>query len=174
MSRLLHEFEDIYRPANTASGQHHENTPSTQKRFHNKVRDLMQTVDKYGNPFLDDFPELIHLYSRTCLTEAAVEAVRSLEELGRQQDQSFVLRVFEERTASFHDKINKNNISIFKSKPAKSKVIQKARQTQQELSLFGRLFATVHSRKGDLENFFSHEIGLFPPALSELGKLRSG
>jgi len=63
MSRLLHEFEDSYRSANTASGQHHENTPSTQKRFHNEVHDLMQTVDKYGNPFLDDFPELIHLCS---------------------------------------------------------------------------------------------------------------
>ena len=92
-----------------------------------------------------------------------------MEELGCQQYQSFVLNVFEERTASFHDNINKNNISIFKSK-----VIQKAHQTKQEVSLFGRLHAAVHSREGDLENFFSHEIGLFPPALSELGKLRSG
>ena len=39
------------------------------------------------------------------------------------------------------------------------------------MSLFGKFYISMHSREGDLEEFFSHEVQSFSLSLSEFGKL---
>ncbi len=39
------------------------------------------------------------------------------------------------------------------------------------MALFGQLYIAMQSRDSDLKEFFSHEAQLFPPSLSEFGKL---
>ena len=61
-----------------------------------------------GNPFLDDFPELVTLDSRDCMDDAVVKAVVNLEHLGKMQYQDFVKAVIKDRRISICDPIKKN------------------------------------------------------------------
>jgi len=67
-----------------------------------------------GNPFLDDFAELVTLDSRNCMDELAVHTLCTLEDRGTKQYQEFVKNVLVECSISIHDPIKKNSMSIFK------------------------------------------------------------
>ena len=43
-----------------------------------------------------------------------------------------------------------------------------------DCALFSRLYIACQTRDGDLDNFFNHENHVYPPSLSQLGKLRFG
>lgn len=43
-----------------------------------------------------------------------------------------------------------------------------------DCSLFSRLFIASQIRDGDLDEFFAHENQAYPPALSNMGKMRLG
>ena len=43
-----------------------------------------------------------------------------------------------------------------------------------DCSLFSRLYIASQIRSGDLDQFFQHENQAYPPALSQMGKLRTG
>ncbi len=64
-----------------------------------------------GNPFLDDFPELVTLDSRNCMDESVVNSLCSLEDTGEKQYQEFVKTVFEDFTRSIHDPIKRNSLA---------------------------------------------------------------
>ena len=42
---------------------------------------------------------------------------------------------------------------------------------ENNVALFGQLHISMHSRDGDLKEFFAHEVQCFPPSLSNMGKL---
>ena len=50
-------------------------------------------MKQMGNPFLDDFKDLVTLDSRKCVHESVVHTVRSLEETGKKQYKDFVKKV---------------------------------------------------------------------------------
>lgn len=177
IARLLDQFEEEYLatedPDNPKNSKNHEMGQATQKTFQQQVNNLCDVIKCMGNPFLDDFPELVTLDSRDCVDPEVVESVRGLEGTGKAQYQAFTKDVVTTRTKTIHDTIKKNNLSLFKRSAKKKSTNQgkKIKVLANNMSLFAQLYVAMQSRDGDLGEFFSHEIQAFPPSLSDLGNL---
>jgi len=72
---------------------------------------LFCTIERMGDPFLDDFPELVMLDKRNCVVALSLY---SLEETGKQQYQDYVVNVLENCTTSIHNPIKRNSLALFK------------------------------------------------------------
>ena len=87
--RLQQQFEDEYLfdndPDNPRNFQTHDQGLAAQKTFQQLVHSLYKTLKKMGNPFLDDFDELISLDSRNCMDDSVATSLRTLEETGTNQ-----------------------------------------------------------------------------------------
>ena len=177
MARLLKQFEEEYLTdydvENTETSHHHEHGMASQKTFQRQVGSLCGTMRRMGNPFLDDFPELITLDSRNCADESVVAALRTLIDTGKTQYQEFVKNVIIVRSHSIHDPIKRNSLALFRNPRCKttSKQGKKIKTLQNNVALFGQLYVSMQTRDSDLAEFFAHEIQSFPPSLSDFGKL---
>ena len=80
ISQLINQFESEFSVQETHL--HHEEGIATQKAFKKQMKDLIDTINKFGNPFLDDCPELIILNSRDCADDSVVATVRSIATIG--------------------------------------------------------------------------------------------
>jgi len=178
LSRIIHQFEDqflsVQDPDNPRNVQNHEAGRAAQKTFHRQVKNLCDVVRRTGNPFLDDFSELVTLDSRDCADTSVAESIKKLDKLGKEQYQKYVKDVTNDRSSSIHNPIKKNNLPLFRKNHKKetSKQGKKIAVLQSNLNLFAQLYVALQSRDGDMGEFFSHEVQSFPPALSEFGKLR--
>ena len=175
LARLQRQFEEEYLPDTKLGSQHfhnHEQGHATQKAFLKQVTILFKTIQRMGNPFLDDFPEIVILDSRNCVDESVSIALYAMEETGKKY-KDFVKRVLEDRTSSIHDPIKKNSLALYRRPQPKaiSKQGKKIKILQNNVALFSKLYISMQSREGDLREFFAHEIQAFPPSLSDLGKL---
>ena len=173
LARLQREFEEEYLPDTKLGSQHfqhHEQGHATQKEFLKQATSLFKTIQRMGNPFLDDFPELVTLDSRNCVDVSVSIALYAMEETGKRKYQDFVKRVLEDRTSSIHDPIKKNSLALYR-KPKPIPKQGKIKILQNNVALFSQLYISMQSREGDLHEFFAHEIQPFPPSLSDLGKL---
>ena len=143
------------------------------KTFQRQVDGLCDTIRRMGNPFLDDFPDLVTLDSRNCADESVVAALHTLVDTGKKQYQDFVKNVIDVRSHSIHDPIKRNSLALFKNPRHKttSKQGKKIKTLQNNVALFGQLYVSMQSGDGDLAEFFAHEIESFPPSLSYFGKL---
>ena len=141
-----------------------------QKSFQKQVKSLFQVFKKMGNPFLDDFSELVKLDSRNCVDQSVVHSLHVLEDTGIQQYQDFVN---EDCTRPIQDPIKKNSLALFKRPQPKvrSKAGKRIKVLQNNVALVGQLYISMQSRDADLKEFFAHEIQSFPPSLSDFGKL---
>ena len=128
---------------------------------------LIQAFQKIGNPFLDDFPELIKLDSHNYVDKSVVIALYALEERGTEQYQDFVKNVHEDCTQPIHHPIKKKSHALFKRPQPKatSKAGKKIKVLQNNVALFGQLYISMQCCDGDLKELLSHEIQLFPPSL---------
>lgn len=175
LARLVKEFEEEYLEDDSEdpkSFQHHEQGLSTQRTFQRHVTSLTETIRQMGNPFLDDFQDLVALDSRNCTDKSVIQTIQTWENTGKKQYQEYVKKVLEERTHSIHDPIKRNSMALFR-KPQCKKIQQKGKikVLQNNVALFGQLYIAMQNREGDLDEFFAHEIQSFPPSLSDLGKL---
>ena len=66
-----------------------------------------------GNPFLDNFEELVTLDSRNCIDQSVITSLYSLESIGKKQYEEFVQNVLEDCTHSIHDPIKRNSLALF-------------------------------------------------------------
>lgn len=180
LTRLMKEFDigcltDISDTDLTES-PHHEQSLSFQNNFHKQVFELSSVITKMGNPFLDDFPELVTLDSRICANPLSVETVRCLEKIGKEQCTNYVSEVIEKRSRSIHSSIKRNSLPLFEKVEAKrgDHQLQKLKSLKSNTSLFGQLFIAMQTRRGDLNEFFSHEIHSYPPSLANCGIMTSG
>ena len=175
--RLQQQFEDEYLidddPDYPKNFQNHEQGLAAQKTFQKQVHSLCETIKKMGNPFLDNFPELVTLDSRTCMNDSVVTSLQTLEETGTKQYQEFVRKVLLDHTDSIQSPIKKNSLALFKrpQPKVKSKQGKRMKILENNVALFGQLYISMHSRDGDLKEFFAHEVQCFPPSLSDMGKL---
>ena len=117
-----------------------------------------------GNPFLDDFPDLVTLDSRNCADESVVAALHTLVDTGKKQYQDFVKNVIDVRSHSIHDPMKRNSLALFKNPRHKttSKQGKKIKTLQNNVALFGQLYVSMQNRDGDLAELFAHEIQSFP------------
>ena len=177
MAMLLKQFEEECLPdydiENPDNFLHHEQGLASQKTFQRQVDGLCDTIRRMGNPFLDDFPDLVTLDSRNGADESVVAALHTLVDTGKKQYQDFVKNVIDVRSHSIHDPIKRNSLAPFKNPRHKttSKQGKKIKTLQNNVALFGQLYVSMQSRDGDLAEFFAHEIQSFPPSLSDFGKL---
>ena len=178
LSRIIHQFEDHFLSSldadNPKNFQNHEAGRAAQKTFHRQVKTLCDVVRRTGNPFLDNFPELLTLDSRDCADVSVVESIKKLDKLGQEQYQKYVTDVILNRSSSIQNPIKKNNLPLFRknSKKVPSNQGKKIAVLKSNLNLFAQLYVALQSRDGDMREFFSHEVQSFPPALSEFGNIR--
>ena len=115
LARLKKQFEEQYfldtDPDHPRNFQNHEQGFASQKTFQKQVNNLVKTIQKIGNPFLDDFTELVMLDSRNCVDASVALALYSLENIGIRQ---YVANVIEGHTTSIHEPIKKNSLALFK------------------------------------------------------------
>ena len=173
-ARIIQEFEDTYMTAD-ANDEHHNEGQSAQKTFRNQVSSLVDVIREMGNPFKDDFAELVTLDTRNCMEEAVVSTVRNIESLGKTKYHEYMNDVVEQRTRSIHDPIKRNSLPLFKhtSTKKKSKKAEQASLLKSDVALFSQMYIAMQNRQGDMSEFFSHENHPFPPALADCGNMRS-
>ena len=175
--RLVKEFEEEYFEDDNEdpkSFQHHEQGLSTQRTFHKHVASLTETIRQMGNPFLDEFQDLVALDSRNCADKSVIQTILIWENTGKKQYAEYVKTVLEDRTRSIHNPIKRNSLALFR-KPQYKKVNHKGKikVLQNNVALFGQLYIAMQSRDGDLDEFFTHEVQSFPPSLSDFGKAQA-
>ena len=177
-ARLIIQFEEQYLhdndPEHPRNFQNHETGQASQRTFQRQMNKLTSVIRSMGNPFLDDFPELVRLDSRDCMGAEVAQTVMALEDIGKEQYSKYLKAVIADRTKSIHDPIKKNNLPVFR-KPlpnSASKEEKKISVLQNNVALFAQLYIAMQSRDSDLREFFSHEVQSFPPSLSEFGSLR--
>ena len=177
-ARLITQFEEQYLPVNDPENprnfQNHETVQASQRTFQRQVNSLTSVIRSKGNPFLDDFSEIVKLDCKDCMDADAAETVTSLEDIGKNQYSEYLKMVIVDRTKSIHDPIKKNNLLLFRKPQPKSasKEGKKISVLQNNVALFAQLYIAMQSRDSDLKEFFSHEVQAFPPSLSEFGNLR--
>ena len=89
---------------------------------------------------------------------------------------TYVSEQLDDQTKHIDDPIARNNLPLF-SRPAlkkKSKYQQQIASLKSDCSLFSRLYIASQIREENLEESFAHENQAYPPALSQMGKLRNG
>ncbi len=155
-ARILTEFEHQLLESKERSDQQHEQSYSNQQLFMKQVKSLSEVISSMGNPFLDDFPELLVLDTRNCVSDAVVSTMKTIEELGSTQYEQYVKDVIKNRTVSIHNPIKKNCLSLFKrplpKKPSKMK--HQVASLKSECNLFSHLYIASGFREGNLEDFF--------------------
>ena len=173
-ARLLTEFESQFmEDGDTNWCKQHEQGLSSQELFKKHANSLYETMKNMGNPFRDNYPELLTLDSRVCGTDDVIATVRTIKNVGTMQYQKYVTDVIVNRSVSIHQPIKKNSLRLFKRqspKPTK-KSMQKVASLKSDCNLFSHLYIASKFRDGDLDDFFSHENHPWPPSISEHGKL---
>ena len=152
----------------------HETGKAAQVRFQKQVSSLSEVIIKMGNPFMDDFPEVLTLDCRNCAKEAVTETLLNLEATGKQQYQNYMQNVIIDHTKSIHETIKRNNFPLF-GKPRTRTPSKQGKQIltlKNNVVLFAQLYVAMQNRDSDMEEFFAHEVQSFPPSISDCGNLR--
>ena len=129
-----------------------------------------------GNPFAENSKDLLVLDSRNLADPAVIDTWRQIKSLGQEQYDTYVNERLVNQTKPITDPINRNNLPLL-SRPSvreKSRAQLQRSSLKNDCSLFSRLYIASQIRSGDLDQFFQHENQAYPPALSQMGKLRTG
>lgn len=152
---MIKQFEEEYIPLDTDKENpnnfhHHDRGLSAQKNFQIQVESICKTINAMGNPFFDDFPNLVNRDSRSCADETVVETVRNLVDIGKRQYQDFVKNVLIDRTQSIHDPIKKTSTALFNKQKQKgvSKPAKKVKMLQNNVELYLSNYIHVHAEPG--------------------------
>lgn len=177
-ARIVQQFDSSFLndndPEHPKNYQNHEAGKAQQKTFQAQVNRLVRTIKNMGNPFVDDFPELVKLDSRDCVNPSVIESMKSLQNTGHKQYTEYKDAVLITRKKSIHDPIHKNNVPLFSKSNGRSLSNQQKKISflQKNVSIFSQLYIAMQTRDGDMDDFFAHEVQPFPPSLSDDGNIR--
>ena len=173
LTRLITSFEETHNEEDISHNSHHSESYAFQQKFQVKVRNLVQTIDKYGNPFSGDIPELTNIANGACFGEDVEHYMRSLKMKGDEQYEKFRTEVFHQQSVSIHAPVKRNALTLMKTTKnvTTSQADMKTKSLRNNVALFGKLFLILQSRKCDLMDLFRHEIQGYPPSLSNYGKI---
>ena len=155
----------------TYSSRHHEQTLTAQKSFFEKVKSLSAVMQEMGNPFQEESANLLVLDTKIIADPALGEMVATHHRRGKEQFESFMEGLEDERESSFYYPMKKNPVSFFTQE--QSKGISKETVLKDDCQLFSRLFISCQNRHCDLQEFFKHENQSYPASLSASGKLHT-
>lgn len=175
--RIIDEFESCFPSTQqtAASTLHHEQVPSIQKQFTHDVKEMVSTMQELGNPFLEDSNDLIILDTKVVMGENVVNNLQNIRDIGQQQYATYVQERLIQCTVPITDTIKTNKLALLHSAPLRkqSRASHQISSLKSNCELFGRLYISCQSRNGDMDDFFTHENQTVPPALSDMGQLRS-
>ena len=175
MARLVGEFEASSEKRKETDTRHHEQTKHAQKAFAQDVKALTSAIEDMGNPFCEESSvDLLVLDTRDLVDAAVIDTVKRIEKLGQDQYDTYVSERLVNQTKK--NPIKKNNLPLFSRPPVRerSRPQQQLSSLKNDCSLFSRLYIASQTRDGNLDEFFAHENQAYPPALSQMGKLRTG
>ena len=72
-------------------------------------------MEELGNPFEEESTDVLILDSKEIADPAAVETIRNVQRLGREQLQAFIKECLVDRSKSIHDVIHRNKLKLFKN-----------------------------------------------------------
>ena len=129
-----------------------------------------------GNPFAENSKDLLVLDSRDLADPAVIDTLRQIKSLGQEQYDTYVNERLVNQTKPITDPIKRNNLQLFSRPPVRTKSRAQLQRSslKNDCSLFSRLYIASQIRSGDLDKFFQHENQAYPPASSQMGKLRTG
>ena len=144
--------------------------------FGRDITSLTAVIEEMGNPFAENSNDLLVLESRDLADPAVIDTLRQIKSLGQEQYDTYVNERFVNQTKPITDPIKRNNLLLFSRPPVqeKSRAQLQRSSLNNGCSLFSRLYIASQIRSGDLGQFFQHENQAYPPALSKMGKLRTG
>ena len=141
--------------------------------FYFEWPNLEEEFKRYGNPFESRDSELIHLISNDVCDNAAVKAVKTVEQVGEEEKKSF-MDMLQNNPSSFNNSINLHRLHVFHKSQNKGKKIASGKEMKDQLQLFSQLYVATQVRDGDMSEFFEHETLSHPPSLSKHGVIRPG
>ena len=136
---------------------HHEDIPSEQKNFLRDVSEMTETIEEYGNPFLEESRELVSLDTNMVSHK---ETIYDFEARGNEQFENFRKNV---NKPEFYSPIKKNSFKIFQSSYDPKNKNKPQKSLKQDCVLFSNLFILCQTHQLDLDEFFKHEKQSDPP-----------
>ena len=176
MARLLQDFQGSAEKRQDKDGRHHQQKRHEQIAFEKDVRSLSRTVEEMGNPFNEDSSDLLVLDSRDIIDPSVADTFLKIKKLGLEQYKAYVDERLVNRTKTVMEPIKRNNLHLFSRPPVRVKSNKQLQMSslKNDCALFSRLYIASQTRDGDLDEFFKHENNPFPPAISQMGGLRTG
>jgi len=95
---------------------HHEQTPSTQRRFTRNVKNVVDIFNEWGNPFTETSSDLLAVDTNLVMADEVVQSIKEAEDIGKAEYKAFVDDCMINLTKSIYDTIPKNNLILFKSR----------------------------------------------------------
>lgn len=169
-SKFVADYEAVSGSKEAKKGSHHhEQSPTAQKAFFEKVQWLTSVIEEMGNPFSEESTDLLSLDTKDIADPTAALLVASRLEKGKEQFQTFMDKLKTD-SQHFYQPIKRNNKDFFKTSTDPTEKSE-TQLLKEDCQLFSRLFISCQSRGCDLPEFFKHENQSFPPSLSKQGKL---
>ena len=85
IARMVKEFEDCLTEGKTESRKkHHEKAKSYQLSFSKEVKSLTSLIEKMGNPFTEETPDVLVFDTRDIVGVHVIKTVQEIEALGQQ------------------------------------------------------------------------------------------
>ena len=105
-----------------------------------------------------------------------INTVRTFEDLGISQHKEFRENRIIKKTKGLHDPITKNKLPLLKSTNTRgqSSGCTGSKEFKLHVGLFSQMHISTQIRGSDMDQFFSHEMLKYPPALTKCGEIRSG
>ena len=164
------EDDEEYDDGEISPMKHHEEGPAFQAMFRDHIVKLHGVFNDIGNPFLEKSKDLFNIWTKDLMDADLTEEMQGIEERGREQYQSFVTDVIQDRHKSPMDTISKIKCPSFaaeKKKKPQPKVKSDLRMAQHHVDLFSRMYLTSSISDMPPEEFFEHETQEPPPAFSK-------
>ena len=111
-ARLLTECQEKHSRKKKESERHHEQIASVEETFLAQTKNVTDVIEELGNPFADaeTSTDLYTLDSKRIMPDSVVHTVRTAEDAGKAQHQTFVAERLNSNIAAFNDTVHKNNI----------------------------------------------------------------
>jgi len=88
ISRVIEEFHVDHNQWKRRKNGHHEQTPSVQANFAKDICSLISVIEDYGNPFEEEYVDLLVLDSKEIADDAAVDTIQNAPKIGLKQFQT--------------------------------------------------------------------------------------
>ena len=112
IARIVNEFEvgmDVKESDKQPNEKHHEEARSAQVAYFKNTKSLVTAVEELGNPFLEESEELCKLHNKDVASPSVVSTVRSVEDLGKSQFDTYISERLVNLTIPLSEPIKKTN-----------------------------------------------------------------